>query len=310
MGSIEQTEEYNGDFLFSPSTEKTLKYDSIRSDKVYIRNRVNNGNTVNLDIANIDAGNNGYIVISTYKGDLSLGNVQTDYIAASTQQGNITISGTINATGEGSSISISRSNGEVPGGDIILNSANLSNVALWSNSFDSNYQIVQDGTIKISGNTTLSNTSIKADSVKVEDGAKLTLEDVVFSSLEESNTGKAPNTGLVLGDNVTLTLSEGETLNVRDLTLGNGVDIIIELSKETFASLENQEFDIFTVEEGNIDLSSVNFVFTDGKDLKGGTISAEGGTISVTNTKAIPEPATATLSLLALAGLAVRRRRK
>ena len=34
------------------------------------------------------------------------------------------------------------------------------------------------------------------------------------------------------------------------------------------------------------------------------------GTVTITNTQAVPEPATATLSLLALAGLCARRRRK
>ena len=58
--------------------------------------------------------------------------------------------------------------------------------------------------------------------------------------------------------------------------------------------------------------SNVSFTFTDGEQFKTGTIDATAGSICVTNTQIVyvPEPATATLSLLALCGLAARRRRK
>ncbi len=44
--------------------------------------------------------------------------------------------------------------------------------------------------------------------------------------------------------------------------------------------------------------------------LSSGVIGLEGWSVAITQTASIPEPATATLSLLALAGLAARRRRK
>ena len=104
-------------------------------------------------------------------------------------------------------------------------------------------------------------------------------------------------------------LNAGDTLNVKDLTIGNGVEIIITLSNDAFMALDNTTFDIFSVQEGDVDLTGATISFTDGEQKKTGTIKAEGGKITVTDSYVVPEPTTAVLSLLALCGLAARRRR-
>ncbi|MBE6418011.1 MAG: PEP-CTERM sorting domain-containing protein [Akkermansiaceae bacterium] len=66
---------------------------------------------------------------------------------------------------------------------------------------------------------------------------------------------------------------------------------------------------MFSVAGQEEKLKETEILFTDGTTTKTGTIEVNGGAIKVTNSQTIPEPATATLSLLALAGLAARRRR-
>ena len=179
-------------------------------------------------------------------------------------------------------------------------SANLTNVALRN----------ENGTVAISGNTTLTDVAIENSTVEVAEGTNLTLENVAFTTFQNNIDGLPALSGLVLGDDVALTLNAGDTLKVKDLTIGNGVEIIITLSNEAFMALDNSEFKLFTVEDGDVDLSAVSFTFTDGKQTKSGTVSANGGSISVTDTQlVVPEPTTAVLSLLALCGLAARRRR-
>lgn len=53
----------------------------------------------------------------------------------------------------------------------------------------------------------------------------------------------------------------------------------------------------------------MSFTFSDGEQMKSGFITAGGGTITVTGSYNVPEPTDAALSLLALVGLASRRRR-
>ena len=309
-GTINQSEDYNGNYIYSPTSETTLKYDSITSPNISIQGRTNTGSTVHLEIGAIDA-SEGRVNLHTYKGNIAVGDIQADYIQVATNQGSITISGTVVATGsEASTITTSGSEGKASG-NIILAGANITNVAFTNYIINESYsEMIPVGAVEIQGDTTLNNVYFSSDTVEVAAGANLTLEDVAFTARQESIDGVASSTGLVLGDNVTLTLIGNEPVEVKSLTLGTGVDIVISLSEEDFAALDGKEFEIFSVTEGEVDLSNVNFTFTDGEEYKSGTISATGGSISVTNSHAIPEPTTATLSLLALAALAARRRRK
>lgn len=306
-GPINQTGEYSDRYFHSKPT--TVEYVSIKSDGVRIDSVKNGTGAVNLGFGSIDAGENG-VTISTYIGDIALGDVNAGYINVSTNKGNITITGSVQASSGGSAISISGD--DATGGSFILDNASLSNVGLSNQWFDESYNVIYDGNVVISGSTTLTDVYFAAGSVEVEDGSSIVLDNVLFTTLENSNNGRPADAGLVLGDNVTLTLNAGNTLNVRELAVGSGVDIIVTLSNEEFLTLDNREFNIFSVENGAIDFSEVNFTFTDGEQYKSGTISATGGTISVTGSQliAVPEPTAATLSLLALCGLAARRRRK
>ena len=87
-----------------------------------------------------------------------------------------------------------------------------------------------------------------------------------------------------------------------------GTKIVVNLSEEAFNNLDGKRFDLFSVDEQA--LADADIVFTNGTQTKIGTITTDGGSVTVTNTKLVPEPTTATLSLLALAALAARRRRK
>ncbi len=310
-GTIVQDGDYDGNYIYSPSSETTLKYDSITGTNISIQGKMNNGSTVNLEIGAMEA-SNGSVSVHTYKGNISLGNVEADYIQVATQQGDITITGTVNATGTAAStVTTSGSDGK-SSGNIILNDANITNVLFENYSFPagSYSEMISVGAVEIQGNTTLNNVYFSVETVDVATGANLTLRDVAFTSRNDSENGVASQIGLVVGDNATLTLIGNEPVEVKSLTLGSGVDIVISLSEEDFASLDGKVFELFSVTEGEVDLSAVNFTFTDGDQYKSGTISATGGSISVSNSHVLPEPTTATLSLLALAALAARRRRK
>ncbi len=125
---------------------------------------------------------------------------------------------------------------------------------------------------------------------------------------------------LDLSSATTLTLNHALDLDNHKLTLG-ALTLSGSLIADLDATLENTGFvTLFTgVSEllvGNVATASTEFtpiaaetVFT---NLSEGAylLNLENGAVKLTAAPAIPEPTTATLSLLALAGLAARRRRK
>ncbi len=286
----------------------TVQYSTVKSEgDVYIRTSLRGDSTLNIEAESIEAA--GKVSISTSSGDVTLGDVKAGDMQISTQKGNITLTGNIqSAAADGSTISVS-CNGTP--GNIILDGASISNVGLTNSYWDENWQQAF-GSYAISGDTTLSGVYFGGGTVDVAEGAKLSLDNVLFTTRENSNKGMSADTSLVLGDNVTLTLNAGDTIDVKSLSIGNDVDIIITLSNDEFLALDDSEFNVFSVVDGEIDFSNVNFTFTDGEQYKSGTVSSTGGSICVTGSQliVIPEPTTATLSLLALCGLAARRRRK
>lgn len=311
VGSIDQIDQfYSKIYLPAKDSHTTVKYDSIKSAGVQIRTQLRGDSSLSIEIGSIDAGDKN-VYIEPDAGDITLGDVHCSVIHASTKKGNITLTGNIYASAPDGSVITVAADASTPSGSIIIDGATLTNVTLQNYGWNESYNIIPIGAIEISGDTTLSGVCMQAGSVEVTDGANLTLEDVAFSARNAANQGEPAESSLVLGDNVTLTLSGDTPLAVKELTIGEGVNIIINLSEEAFADLGGSTFDVFSVTEGDVDLSSVNFTFTDGEQSVNATVSANGGSITVTNSNStVPEPATATLSLLALAALAARRRRK
>ncbi|MBQ4614417.1 MAG: hypothetical protein IJB31_05765 [Akkermansia sp.] len=149
-----------------------------------------------------------------------------------------------------------------------------------------------------------------ADARTVETGSETTL------TLTTLTVGKGAtlNANIVLGADSTLSL-EG------CLTMGSTVSLTsgmtIDLSEDMLALMyDGKAIDLFTsvdslTLDGNIinpdTVTNVNFTVDDKLQNFNMGYSNEGGTVSIT---LVPEPTTATLSLLALAALAARRRRK
>lgn len=154
------------------------------------------------------------------------------------------------------------------------------------------------------------------------DGGTLTLKDatvdgeVVVNAGTVNVTSNSTLTSLTLDADAVLNVSEGAIVTLTEadgLTIADGATIMVTVSTEMLENLDNQEFTLFS---GNVsNLTNANIVFTDNNEEtedKQANISlgSTSGSIKVDSTVAIPEPATATLSLLALVGLAARRRRK
>ena len=114
-------------------------------------------------------------------------------------------------------------------------------------------------------------------------------------------------------DALTLYINQGSTINADELTVGSGTNIAVVLN-EGVEYTEGME--LFTVTGSDADkvaavqseLGSNLSVYENGNTE--GTAAYTGSAIGSITTTVVPEPATATLSLLALAALAARRRRK
>ena len=114
----------------------------------------------------------------------------------------------------------------------------------------------------------------------------------------------------------TITFAEGAVLTLSgDSTVAlNGASVIVQVSADTLAGLEQgSNVTLFDVGTGTLDFNNTVVTFVNGEDSVQAIVSgaaadsANGGQVIVN--AVIPEPTTATLSLLALAALAARRRR-
>ncbi len=131
------------------------------------------------------------------------------------------------------------------------------------------------------------------------DGGSLTLDGGMMADLLMTD-GTITVNGYVETGDLTLTggnliFNEGALINL------NGSDLVVDGATITLVLNEGSELaDNYTlfVNSGNVSTVEVNVV------------NAQGESLGSVKTEAIPEPTTATLSLLALAALAARRRRK
>lgn len=147
-------------------------------------------------------------------------------------------------------------------------------------------------------------------------GGTLTLEEGSLVGDITMSSGSILIQGASQADSLTLnggsiTFAEGAILTLSDGTVTlNGSSITVLVSEETLNALNDGGsvtlFDTNTSTEAFTN-ATVTFITSDSASLTATTIgSASGGSISI----AVPEPVSATLSLLALTALAARRRRK
>lgn len=156
------------------------------------------------------------------------------------------------------------------------------------------------GSLTLSGNTITLGTEANHD---------YTLK--ITSTLSVSGTGSKINANLEMNSG-TMDFTSGAVL-----TMGCGVtigsDVVVKLDSTMIdAIVAGQHFNLIEgVDASAVTLGHVSFESNDGRDLTGLGLSLEAfdtgdGKVAI---RVAPEPATATLSLLALAGLCARRRR-
>ena len=130
----------------------------------------------------------------------------------------------------------------------------------------------------------------------------LTVESGTLNISENISTG-----ALTLND-CTLNFSDGVIIDLGGNNLILGDNVAITLSVESLENIEG--FSLFKAEGNVTGLDGITVTFEDetgAQKVAALSVNSDG---TVVTTAAVPEPTTATLSLLALAGLAARRRRK
>ena len=202
---------------------------------------------------------------------------------------------TLNLQGTGSAVSISI--GEV----VIAGAASIT-------ACNESLQLIGVEATKVQigagGGSLVGNLSINA-------GGTLTLDASAGATIEQGGTKGLSTTGsLTLGSGLTLDL-----LNLGKLTTNDSLELFSGVTSLTFTKLDEggNGTDTTTtsaITTGEIDASTVFSGL--GKDdfWLTYTGSADRGIVSLVAQRDVPEPTTATLSLLALVGLAARRRRR
>lgn len=155
--------------------------------------------------------------------------------------------------------------------------------------------------------------SVRADSITIGEGASLSIlsDDtaeaaLVFGIDADEASLLTPvatiDADLILQDGALVTLNGGPIdMNGHSLTMGNNISIT--LSGDAYNS---NDYVLFT-NLGNTGTEDVEFELTVNGQK---TTAVYSGNAVVVNAASVPEPTSATLSLLALAGLVMRRRRK
>ncbi len=150
-------------------------------------------------------------------------------------------------------------------------------------------------------NVTLENCFVLVDPAVSVAASGLTLD--AWSSLNSLG-------GILLGGNNAITLEGLESLQLDGVTLGDGAALALTLTGEQLGEVTGGPV---TVEFTGLSLEGeADFTVTcegvDALQVSGYSVTDVG--VSVTLSTVVPEPTTATLSLLALAALAARRRRR
>ena len=196
------------------------------------------------------------------------------------------------------------------------------------------YLTMEGGTIAAANDVNITNSTVtvnglSAQNVNINEKGKLNIEDAGRVELGEVAVGAGASLGvngatLVLNEGSSITLAEGATLTAFDnvsLEFIMDADSAAEYSFDVFVGIDNltDEASLAIIKEfeqaltaGDISIS-LKSMTADGELIELDAASAEvtftDGTLSIGGTLSVPEPTTATLSLLALAALAARRRR-
>lgn len=159
---------------------------------------------------------------------------------------------------------------------------------------------------------------VTTENILVKDGGALTLNaDASVGAVTLEQGGKIDiagnaSTGALTLEGGTITFVEGASLTSASATGLDKVEVTVKLSDATLNDIKagnGYANTLFTV-ANNSALDGTTVTFT---SATAGSVQAtvnQDATGAVTIGKVVPEPATATLSLLALAALAARRRRK
>ncbi len=158
-----------------------------------------------------------------------------------------------------------------------------------------------ENSILVDGGTLTLNEGMLAD-------VTMTSGNIVVNSNSTTGTLTLNGGTITFEEGVTLTLTEGATLNL------NNTVIEVKVSEDTLAGLldgTTKTVTLFNTEGTTDELKNVTVNFTDGTNSAQAKVNgtADGTGVEITTTT-VPEPTTATLSLLALAALAARRRRR
>lgn len=185
--------------------------------------------------------------------------------------------------------------------DVVLNGGEFENRGEFAGS-----TLVDGGTLTLSSTSVSGDIVVESGAIDIQSGAtvgNLTIADDAVVTFDMSQ--------VQAGDSMAVNLTEGSELSISDKA-----NITVTVSQEMLENLGDTEITIFQGVSNADAVGGATIIFTDGdgdtSNDKVGTITAgsTSGSIKVENIQNVPEPTTATLSLLALCGLAMRRRRK
>lgn len=305
---------------------------------------VTNTGKLTADTVNVNAGS----LKMDGNGSLSAGKVNAAGVAMNGNKGNVALyDGAISTEGStvtnsgtlaADSISVATGNTlkndegavivvgttlELAGGAKLVNNGIISGSSAYAlMTTEDQAEAVLGGTIILNEGSEVLNAG-KIENDILVNGGTLTLnqdgstQNITMTAGEILVTGNNVQTGSLTLDGGTINFEAGAMVNLKDdatLTITKGTTIMVTVSTEMLENLAGQDFKLFG---GNVEnITNATFIFTDGdqdtsNDVTDVTISLGGtsGSIKV-EIQAVPEPTTATLSLLALVGLAARRRRK
>lgn len=328
-GTIEQVK-----IVLNGGNVKNIIGGSKTAGTVGSANIIVQGGTVN---GNINAGGDAGTVGNTHV-----------LVNGGTITGNITKGSAARNVGAVAAVTIEGNKANI-GGSITADTVTFRNVEASdsANGFDKYSNIVTADKVTLDNVSTNMQAQLKAEEIEVLNGSitsavlgeqatltALTLDSNTTFTAWKDNTATAAVTQqestltlskLTVGNNATLNANVVFTADSQ-LTMGGTLAMGSTVALSTGMELTLSESMLTSLYSGNtVDIfSSIDALFIDGKEISDGTsISADGlfngldesysYTISYANgsvSLSIPEPATTTLSLLALAGLAARRRRK